>query len=226
MTNDNKLNGNVAIIDYYMGNLYSVKRACEHVGLNAVITSDSNEINKANGIILPGVGAFGDAMNILIKLKLVHVIKDAIQSGKPFLGICLGFQLLMSESEEFGKNKGFDIFKGRVKKFPNDSKSIKVPQVGWNRVNSPSGINKKWENSLMNKINDGEYMYFVHSFYVIPENPEIIVSMSDYEGLMYCSSIHNKNIFACQFHPERSAEKGLQVYKNFKNAIDYYGKES
>ena len=203
----------VAIIDYGMGNLFSVKLACEQVGLDSLITNNKAEILTADALILPGVGAFADAMNDLSKMDLVNTIKEFINSGKPFLGICLGMQLLMTESEEFGKHKGLDIIKGKVLKF--DNKKEKVPQVGWNKIIK----NKDWENSLAENLSDGEYMYFVHSFYCQPEDEEIILSETDYAGETYCSSLKKDNIFACQFHPEKSGEKGLLIYKNLANLI-------
>jgi glutamine amidotransferase len=157
----------VAIIDFELSNLYSVQHACNHVGLDAVITSNISEILNKDAIILPGVGAFGDAMANLIKLNLVDTIKEFVASGKPFMGICLGFQLLFSESEEFGIYKGLGLVDGKVKKFPNinyKGELIRVPQIGWNRIINNS-INGSWENSLLKDIPDKEYMYFVHSLY-------------------------------------------------------------
>lgn len=207
----------IAIIDYGMGNLFSVKLACEQIGLRAFITNQKSDLVEAPALILPGVGAFGDAMDALNKLSLIEPIKKFVSSGRPFLGICLGMQLLMSESEEFGLHKGLDIIKGRVIRFPlGDSKEkSKVPQVGWNRIFKPNHQHKnKWENSFLKGIKEGEYMYFVHSFYVAPVLKEIILSQTPYAGLNYCSSLQIRNVFACQFHPERSGPIGLQIYKN------------
>ena len=139
------------------------------------------------------------------------------------MGICLGMQLMMTESEEFGSNKGLDVFPGRVIKFPeNDAsgKKVKVPQVGWNKI-CKSGV--PWENTLLDGLDEGEFMYFVHSFYVVPESKDIVLSATDYEGTKYCSSIVSGNIFACQFHPERSADKGLHVYEMFAKEIKRKG---
>jgi len=207
-------NKKVVIIDYGMGNLFSVKLACEKVGLDSLITNDISEISGADALILPGVGAFGDAIENLGKLNLVKPIKEFIKSGKPFLGICLGMQLLMSESEEFGKHKGLDIIKGKVVKFSN--KKEKVPQVGWNKILKPECGN--WEKSFLKGLSE-EYMYFVHSFYCEPKEKEIILSKTNYAGIDYCSSFQKENIFACQFHPEKSGEKGLIIYKNLANLI-------
>jgi glutamine amidotransferase len=213
----------VAIIDYGMGNLFSVKQACEHVGLKTVITSEGKDIRDSAAVILPGVGAFGDAMANLIRLNLVELLRDVITNGKPSMAICLGMQLLMTESEEFGKHKGLDVFGGTVVSFPNRGKqneTIKVPQVGWNQIHSDNGGADRWDKTVLRGLDEGEFMYFVHSFYVVPEDASISLSHSSYEGVTYCSSLAYKNIFACQFHPERSAEKGISIYKNFARLIN------
>jgi glutamine amidotransferase len=202
------------IIDYEMGNLFSVKLALEKVGFEAVVSNNKAEIYGASALVLPGVGAFGDAMEILKKLDLVDPIKEFINSGKPFLGICLGMQLLMTESEEFGIHKGLDIIKGRVVKFP--PSQDKVPQVGWNRILKPNGAtNQNWNNTLLKGLSEKDYMYFVHSFYVSPDDKSVVLSETNYAGLNFCSSIQEKNVFACQFHPEKSGIRGLKIYKNF-----------
>lgn len=213
----------VSIIDYGMGNLFSVKQACEHAGLKTIITSDKEDILNFDAAILPGVGAFGDAMENLEKMDLIKPILDFINSDKPFMGICLGMQLLMSESEEFGRHKGLDIIKGRVVKFSvknSFGETEKVPQVCWNRINKPLAPNGvTWDDSPLAGICNDEFMYFVHSYYCKPANNEIILSITRYADTEYCSSILWKNIFACQFHPERSALQGLKVYKNWSYLI-------
>jgi len=214
------LNKTVAVVDYKMGNLFSVQQACLNVGLNPVITSDKSIIKKADAVILPGVGAFAEAMNNLKELKLVELIKKILENGKPFMGICLGFQLLFSGSEEFGYTEGLKIFSGKVKKFPtfsSTSSKIKVPQIGWNQIH-PSN-SQKWEISLLNGINESEFMYFVHSYFVETEDENINLTYTDYEGIKYCSSIEKDNVFASQFHPEKSAEEGIKIYKNFARRI-------
>jgi len=208
----------VVIIDYHLGNLFSVQQACNHLGADAKISSDKNELLAADYAILPGVGAFGDAMETLHELDLVNPIHDFIQQGKPFMGVCLGLQLLFSESEEFGNHKGLNVIEGVTRRFPaknQDGGLLKVPQIEWNQVNTYNGNN--WKNSPLQKCNDGDYMYFVHSYYVIPENTKYILSTTTYGGLTYCSSVANGNIFACQFHPERSGEHGLDIYRSFLN---------
>ncbi|OGS08957.1 MAG: imidazole glycerol phosphate synthase, glutamine amidotransferase subunit [Elusimicrobia bacterium RIFOXYA12_FULL_51_18] len=206
------------IIDYGMGNLFSVKRACEHVGLDVVIASDKSAILNAGSVILPGVGAFGNAMENLQKLDLAAPLADVIASGKPFMGICLGFQLLMSESEEFGSAPGLNIIRGSVKKFPvKNSEGAKIPQMGWNSVlKYPGG---EWKGTMFEGICETDYMYFVHSFYVQPEDSGIKCSRTVYAGIDYCSSISVGNVFGCQFHPEKSAWTGLKVYANFKKRV-------
>lgn len=208
-----------------MGNLFSVQRACEEVRLRSLITSDASVIMNSDAMILPGVGAFGDAMENLKRLDLVAPIREFIGSGKPFMGICLGMQMLMSESEEFGHHKGLDIIKGSVVKFtsPSTRQSVmKVPQVGWNRIYSPpQGREKTWEHSPLHGVKNNEFMYFVHSFYVVPEDPRIALSYTDYEETEYSSSMLLNNIFACQFHPEKSASEGMKIYENFAAMVNH-----
>lgn len=214
-------NKKVAIVDYGMGNLFSVKHACECVGLNAKVTSSKEEILSADLVILPGVGAFGDAMEALRNLDLVNTLKVVHESSKPIVGICLGMQLLMSEGHEFGRHKGLGIIKGQVVPFDNpiddSQKSLKVPQVGWNHIYSTKNNHTAdvWKNSILEGINNNEFMYFVHSFYVKPENSEVILSKSNYGGIEFCSTLQYENISACQFHPERSGQQGLKIYTNF-----------
>lgn len=216
----------IAIVDYGIGNLHSVQRACNKVEMNAIITADKNTINNAAALILPGVGAFGDAMNNLRELDLVNTIKDFAGTGKYIMGVCLGMQLLMTESEEFGTQKGLNLIEGTCKRFPNSlngkGKTIRVPQIMWNKIYPPA--NSSWEKSPLSNIPPEEFMYFVHSYYVLPAAKEHMLSLTSYEGLEYCSSIKKNNIFAFQFHPEKSGETGLNIYKNF-NKIVNFGRE-
>jgi imidazole glycerol-phosphate synthase subunit HisH len=212
----------VAIIDYKMGNLFSVQQACLAVKLNPIITSEKGIILNSDAIILPGVGSFKEAMKNLHELQLADLIKDQIMQNKPFMGICLGFQLLFKSSEEFGFTKGLDIFEGVVKKFPSkglQGTKIKVPQIGWNKISFFN--NNKWKSSLLTNISEGEFMYFVHSYYVHTDIDEIVLTKTSYEGLEYCSSIEKKNVFASQFHPEKSALEGMKIYKNFAKLIEH-----
>lgn len=214
----------IAIIDYGMGNLFNVQRACASAGLRSIITADKNVIMDSRGMILPGVGAFGDAINNLKSLDLIGVIKDHIGLKKPFLGICLGMQLLLSESEEFGGHKGLDVIKGRVVRFNNGSQEnrmIKVPQVGWNRIfYKEEHPNCQGDGFILKTISNGEYMYFAHSFYAIPEESDIVFTMTCYENIEYCSSFLKGTIFAVQFHPEKSGLEGIKIYKNWALMIE------
>lgn len=225
-----EISSRVAIVDYGMGNLFSVKRACEHFGMNAAITSSYQEIESADAVILPGVGAFGDAMKNLEELDLVGLLQETAAQNKPLVGICLGVQLLMEESFEFGIHKGLGIFKGRVVKLDHPmegNRELKVPQVGWNRINKakkPSGQDA-WQGTLLEGIKDGVFMYFVHSYIVQPSDPEVIISTTKYGHIDFCSSLGRKNIFACQFHPERSDIEGLKVYRNLAYLIQHIRKE-
>ena len=212
----------LVIVDYNAGNLFSVEQACRAVGLNPVITSRPEDILKADALILPGVGAFGDAMKNLCKLSLVQPIKEFVAKGNHFMGVCLGMQLLFSRSEEFGENEGLNLIEGNVFKFPSINEKggkIKVPQIGWNRIFRHSNLENRWNRTPLEKIVDGEFMYFVHSFYARPLNFENILSETDYDGVKYCSSVIKENIFATQFHPEKSAGEGLKIYRHWVNII-------
>jgi imidazole glycerol-phosphate synthase subunit HisH len=196
----------ITIIDYNMGNLRSVSKAVEHLGGKARVTSAPRDIETAEKVILPGVGAFGDAMKELRGLKLFEPVKKFIQSGKPFLGICLGLQLLFEKSEESPEAEGLGIFKGTVKLFR--SKDVKVPHMGWNnaKILNPS--------PLTSGISANPFFYFVHSFYAAPDAGSII-GQTEYGGEKFAAILGKGNVFATQFHPEKSQEDGLQILKNF-----------
>ncbi|MEK6600188.1 MAG: imidazole glycerol phosphate synthase subunit HisH [Deltaproteobacteria bacterium] len=199
----------IAIIDYDMGNLRSVQKGFERVGHNCIITRNPEDISNASHVVLPGVGAFKNCMDNLKNYGLIEPILNAIKSGKPFLGICLGLQLLFSESEEFGKHKGLDVIKGKVVRFPSEHPvPLKIPHMGWN------DIKIKNRPAVLKDIPDGSYFYFVHSYYVAPEDADIIATTTFY-GIDFASSIWKDNIFACQFHPEKSQKTGLKILKNF-----------
>jgi imidazole glycerol-phosphate synthase subunit HisH len=206
----------VAIVDYHLGNLFSVKHACGHVGLDAVITADRAVIESADAIILPGVGAFGDAMKSLTAEGLVEPLRELAASDTPFLGICLGLQLLFTESEEFGTHAGLGIVPGRVVRFPDLGTSAgrrrKVPHVGWARVNRPAGTS--WDGTVLAGLADGHYEYFVHSYHVAPENRADVLTTSTYGEQEFCSAVKRGNVTAFQYHPERSGARGLRVYRN------------
>lgn len=209
----------IAIVDYSLGNLYSIKHACEHVGLASVITSSRDEILKADGVLLPGMGAYGDAMNTLKKLDLITVLQDVAASGRPLIGICLGIQLLLSESHEFGHFKGLGIIEGEVIPLDHPSEGdrlLKIPQIGWNQIQAA----RSWYDTPLEEVSNNEYMYFVHSFVPKPNDPAAVLATTTYGGVEFCSSIQYKNIFACLFHPERSGIKGLNIYKNIARKIN------
>jgi len=202
----------IAIIDYGMGNLRSVQKGFERVGCQAQVTREASKIAAARGVVLPGVGAFHACMENLQRFGLIEPIRETVREKKPFLGICLGFQLLFSESEEFGKQKGLDLFSGKVVGFNLDS-GLKVPHMGWNRVE------KKKQSPFMEGISSGDYVYFVHSFYVMPNDVSVIATTTEY-GSSFVSSIATDHLFACQFHPEKSQELGLRILSNFGRFVE------
>jgi glutamine amidotransferase len=217
----------VAIVDYGMGNLFSVRHACEHVGLEVRVTAAHKEILNADAVILPGIGAFGDAMATLTKLDLVEVLRDVAASGQPLIGICLGLQLLMTESFEFGRHQGLGVIEGQVVPFDKPlegSRKLKVPQVGWNSIyqieQNANGNGKRWAGSPLSEVANGEFMYFVHSYIAQPENRTVVLSTTRYGHIDFCSSILTQNIFACQFHPERSGTEGLKIYRGIATHIE------
>lgn len=201
----------IAIIDYGMGNLRSVQKGLEFVGTRAEVTRDPQRIASASGVVLPGVGAFHACMENLKRFGLVEPVQEFVQQRRPFLGICLGFQLLFSESEEFGRQKGLDIFPGRVVGF-RPQNGLNVPHMGWNR------IEKKKDSPFLEGISDGDYVYFVHSYYVDPEEESLVATTTSY-GDTFVSSIATDHLFACQFHPEKSQEIGLRILGNFARFV-------
>lgn len=210
------MNNRVAIIDYKLGNLFSVKHACDHVGINSVVSSDETFIRKADALILPGVGAFKEGIKNLNDLGLSSAIIEKVEQGTPLFGICLGLQMLFTESEEFGTTEGLDIISGKIIRFPNkiDSLEIKVPQIGWNKVKQHN--TESWSSSPLTNIKNGSFMYFVHSFYAKPDNQTDILTNTDYCGLNYCSAVFNsENVFATQFHPEKSGKEGVEIYRKW-----------
>lgn len=200
----------IALIDYGAGNLRSVFKALESVGAKVQITDKPEEIVAADAVILPGVGNFGDGMNNIRERGLEQPIKDAIASGKPFLGICLGMQLLLEESEEAPGVKGLGIFEGTVKHFPEGIE--KVPHMGWNDIT----INTK--HRCFDGIENGDYYYFVHSYYVDPVDPAVTLATADYIQ-NFTAVIGNDTVFATQYHPEKSQDKGLKILRNFVELV-------
>lgn len=201
----------VVVVDYGMGNLRSVQKGLEKAGCLAAVSGDPAAIERASGIVLPGVGAFRDCMANLEGARLVDPVVAAIEEGKPFLGICLGMQLLLAVSEEFGVHEGLGIIPGKVVRFPAD-RGLKIPHMGWNRVHFTG------PNPLFRGIPDGSYFYFVHSYYAAPDGSEVVAGWTDY-GVRFCSALSRGNIFACQFHPEKSQRWGLKILENFGNIV-------
>jgi glutamine amidotransferase len=217
----------VAIVDYGMGNLFSVKRACEWVGLEGIITSDKKSVLEAPAVILPGIGAFEDAMETLKRHDLVAVLREVAFSGKPFLGVCLGLQLLMSESYEFGCHKGLNIIEGDVVRLGGtspDGRQLKVPHVGWNRIFPDSyptgGLVAVWKNTLLEDVPNHSFMYFVHSYFVRPAETSVVASITNFGSQGFPSAVRSGNIFACQFHPERSGPVGLKIYEKLASMVN------
>jgi glutamine amidotransferase len=211
----------IAIVDYGLGNLFSIRQACERVGLDPVIASDTNIIGQADGLILPGVGAFGDAMSGLKTNNLIDPLYSYVKSGKPFLGICLGMQLLFTQSEEFGLHNGLDLIKGTIIKFPKKNSKgeiVRVPQIQWNQIYKNTV--EIWRNSPLKNLNDGAYMHFVHSYYAVPENEETVLSYSEYEGVRYASAVKKDNIIGIQYHPEKSGKSGIEIYQSWANFLN------
>ena len=204
----------IAIVDYGLGNIKSICGALDKTGAEICLTKSRNEILSADGLILPGVGAFAHAMDKLISKKLDLLIYDFVQTEKPFLGICLGMQMLFDTSTEFGKTNGLGLIPGRVVRLESYNKAKeKIPHVSWSEIKSVNSCS--WSNTILDGIESGENMYFVHSYYAQPANEENILSLSNFSGRDYCSTVKHKNIFGCQYHPEKSALKGLRVINNF-----------
>ena len=203
----------IAIIDYDAGNIKSVEKALQYLGEEAVITRDAGEILMADKVILPGVGAFGDAMKKLNRYGLVPVIHDVVEQGIPFLGICLGLQLMFESSEEAPGVEGLGLLKGKIVRIP-EGDGLKVPHMGWNSLSFPK------EGRLFAGIPENSYVYFVHSYYLQAEE-DIVTATAEY-GVTIHASVEKGNVFACQFHPEKSSHTGLTILKNF---VDLKGRE-
>ena len=200
----------IAIIDYKAGNLFSVKNAFDKLGVETIITSDVSMIKKADKLLLPGVGAFENAMKNLKELRLDTIICDEIKSGKPILGICLGMQLLFNSSEEFGYHEGLNILEGKVVKFNfANEPALKIPHMGWNSLTNCT-------NSRLFSDLENQFVYFVHSYHLLTDNKNYKQIMTNY-GYDFCSAIEYNNIFATQFHPEKSGDVGLSILKKFSD---------
>lgn len=207
----------VTIIDYQLGNLFSVRKACDTLGCPTIVSSDPADIARAGAVILPGVGAFGQAMENLHRLDLVHPLLDHVAAGKPLFGICLGLQLLFEESEEFGNPKGLGILTGNVEMLPVTGSPI--PQIGWNRIEPGGGRPDTWQGTPLANVPPSSWMYFVHSFYVANVAAENVLCRTDYAGFTYTSAAVKGAVFATQFHPEKSSHAGLEIYRNWLSSL-------
>ncbi len=211
----------VSIIDYGINNLKSVSKAFEKIGRTYRIIDEPDDVFSAQSLILPGIGAFGDGMNALREKGLIEPIRQRIREGTPILGICLGMQMLFTESEEFGLHRGLDLIPGRVVPFKQPDevniKGYKIPHMGWNELNKPGPDDNglKWVNTLLENTVEGTDVYFVHSFYPIPENREEVIATTVYGNQEFCSVAVKNNITGTQFHPEKSGEAGLNMLKEF-----------
>ena len=202
----------ISLIDYNMGNLLSVRKAFEFIGADIEVVSTVGEIENAEALVLPGVGNFGEGMSHLKERGMDVAIKEKIASGTPFMGICLGMQLLFDRSDEAPEQKGLGVIQGEVVRFDLDPKEFKVPQMGWNNIYPIA------DKPLFNEIASESYFYFVHSFYVKPANSEWVAAEAEY-GLRYCVAVNKGNVFATQFHPEKSQDNGLKILQNFVDTL-------
>ncbi len=202
----------ITVVDYGMGNLRSVAKALEKVGFKVKVSSEKKDVENAKAIVVPGVGAFGDAIHNLERFGLLEPVIKSIEMGKPYLGICLGLQILFEYGYEFGEHEGLGILKGKVIRFEN-KEGYKVPHMGWNQV----WIRQK--EGLFSNIKEGEYFYFVHSFYAVPSEESDVAAITDY-SVDFCSAVQKDNVWAVQFHPEKSQRAGLKLLENFKRFVE------
>jgi glutamine amidotransferase len=198
----------ITVVDYGLGNIKSVSRALAKIGAAVRVSADPADINNSNGVVVPGVGAFATAMENIEDLGLTECLSGYLQSGKPYLGICLGMQMLFNESYEYGITKGFGVIGGSVKKFP---AGVKIPHMGWNQVKYPDG------SPMFNEIKQKSFFYFDHSFYIDPEKAEVVAGFTDY-GIEFASAVIQGNVWGVQYHPEKSSNIGLQLLRNFVDA--------
>ncbi|MGN0248685.1 MAG: imidazole glycerol phosphate synthase subunit HisH [Lachnospiraceae bacterium] len=204
----------IAIIDYDAGNIKSVEKAFQFLNQDVILTRDANQILNADAVVLPGVGSFGDAMKKLENYGLVYIIHKVVEKNIPFLGICLGLQLLFDSSEESPGVKGLGVLPGKIVKIPDDQ-GLKVPHIGWNSLKYPR------QGRLFEGIKEEEYVYFVHSYYLVADTDDIVTATTDYVTHIH-ASVEKGNVFACQFHPEKSSDVGLKILRNFIKVVDEY----
>jgi len=208
---------NIAIVDYGLGNIFSIQRAIGYLGYESSCTADPKEILKADRLIFPGVGAFGDGMRELKSKGMDKILGDYAKTGKSILGICLGMQLLFTTSEEFGLNDGLNLIPGHVKRIPSPASmgiQFKLPHVGWSRVH-PYDERSPWKDTILQNNMPGDFFYFVHSFRAIPDDEQHILAKSEYGATEFCSVVRKDNISGCQFHPELSGRAGLEIFRRF-----------
>jgi len=209
------LSKKITIIDYGCANILNLARAIKFIGYEVDITHDKNKIINSSYVILPGVGAFGNAMKQIEKYNLHNTILEYAKSNKPLLGICLGMQILLTVSYEFGTHKGLGLIEGKVIKISNEkNKEIKIPHMGWNEI-YPNNNKKEWKNKILKNSSIGKSFYFVHSFVCITKNYDSTVAVCNYSDISIPAVVATGNVFGCQFHPEKSADNGLAVLKNF-----------
>jgi len=205
----------IAIVDYGVGNLRSVQKALEYVGVDGVITDDKHVIRDAPGVILPGVGAFGDTIDALRSTGLDEIVLEVVERQVPVLGICIGMQLLFDESEEMGLHRGLGVLPGRIVRFPTDQT---VPHIGWNQIH-PVNAPANGRPDLLDGVKDGDFAYFVHSYYPVPDDDSMILATTDY-GVDFASVVGIGLVFGIQFHPEKSQDVGLRILKNFAMLVE------
>ena len=209
---------NIVVIDYGIGNVKSMMNALDGLNVLTFLTNNKQKILNSDGLILPGVGAFGKGMENLEKYNLIEILNEYVDSGKPLLGVCLGMQMLLEESEEFKITKGLGFIKGKVKKMQIEINSKdKLPHVSWNELITPEG--KDWGGTILNNISTNTDVYFVHSYISIPENNEDVLAECEYGGTKFCAALNKKNVYGTQFHPEKSAKIGQKILNNFISII-------
>ena len=204
----------IAILDYGLGNVKSISNAFDNIGVIPILSKDRDVVMESSALVLPGVGAFAKGMENLEKNNLVSIIYDFVKTSKPFLGICLGMQMLLEKSEEFGETEGLGLIKGKVKKMSINGNSLdKLPHVSWNELSEPS--QGRWKGTLLNDSSLLTDVYFVHTFVASPENKKDVLATTNYGNTEFCAAVHSKNVYGTQFHPEKSGKAGLKMLKNF-----------
>ncbi|PIR93152.1 imidazole glycerol phosphate synthase subunit HisH [Candidatus Falkowbacteria bacterium CG10_big_fil_rev_8_21_14_0_10_43_10] len=207
-----KNSNKIIIIDYGLGNLHSIKKAVDYFTKDWTVSGDPAAVSSARAVILPGVGAFAAGMKGLAERGLIGALREFAGKGKPILGVCLGAQMLLSEGHEFGAHQGLNIIKGKVVKFPELAKGVKIPHIGWNKIYPAKD---SWQGTILQDVPAKSDMYFVHSYILQPEDKKNIFTLTNYEGYEFCSAVREENVYGCQFHPEKSGEIGLRIIKNF-----------